>query len=118
MVTLGAEKRGRAEAPLTFQFISLFLAVPGLRCFTQRNSLVAASGGYSLPVVLGLLIAVVSFVTQHGLQLHGSVVGVYGLSCLGMWDLPGPGIKPMSPALAGRFLTTGPPGKSLENTLD
>ena len=30
-----------------------------------------------------------------------------------MWDLPGPGIKPMSPALAGRFLTTVPPGKSL-----
>ena len=30
-----------------------------------------------------------------------------------MWDLPGPEIKPMSPALAGRFLTIGPPGKSL-----
>ena len=27
-------------------------------------------------------------------------------------DLPGPGIEPMSPALAGRFLTTGPSGKS------
>ena len=31
----------------------------------------------------------------------------------GMWDLPGPGIEPMSPALAGRFLTTVPPRKSL-----
>ena len=30
-----------------------------------------------------------------------------------MWDLlPGPGIEPMCPALAGRFLTTAPPGKS------
>ena len=29
-----------------------------------------------------------------------------------MWNLPGPGIKPMSPALAGRFLSTIPPGKS------
>ena len=29
-----------------------------------------------------------------------------------MWDLPGPGIEPVSPALAGRFLTTAPPGKS------
>ena len=29
-----------------------------------------------------------------------------------MWNLPGPGIKPTSPALAGGFLTTGPPGKS------
>ena len=26
----------------------------------------------------------------------------------GMWDLPGPGIEPMSPAEAGRFLTTKP----------
>ena len=31
-----------------------------------------------------------------------------------MWDLPGSGLKPMSPALAGGFLTTAPPGKSLE----
>ena len=30
----------------------------------------------------------------------------------GTRDLPRPGIKPMTPALAGRFLTTGPPGKS------
>ena len=30
----------------------------------------------------------------------------------GMWDLPGPGLEPVSPALAGRFLATVPPGKS------
>ena len=29
-----------------------------------------------------------------------------------MWDLPGPGLEPASPALAGGFLTTVPPGKS------
>ena len=29
-----------------------------------------------------------------------------------MWDLPGPGIKPVTPALAVKFLTTGPPRKS------
>ena len=29
-----------------------------------------------------------------------------------MWDLPRPGIEPMSPALAGRLPTTGLPGKS------
>ena len=34
-----------------------------------------------------------------------------------MWDLPGPGLEPMSPALAGRFLTTAPPGKSRYSTL-
>ena len=30
-----------------------------------------------------------------------------------MWDLPGAGLEPMSPALAGRFLTTAPPGKPI-----
>ena len=28
-----------------------------------------------------------------------------------MWDLPGPGFEPASPALSGGFLTTVPPGK-------
>ena len=28
-----------------------------------------------------------------------------------MWDLPGPGIEPVSSALAGGFFTTEPPGK-------
>ena len=31
-----------------------------------------------------------------------------------MWDLPRPGLEPMSPALAGRFSTTAPPGKPLD----
>ena len=31
-----------------------------------------------------------------------------------MWDLPEAGLEPVSPALAGGFLTTTPPGKSLE----
>ena len=34
-----------------------------------------------------------------------------------MWDLPGPGLEPMSPALAGGFLTTAPPGKSWKSFL-
>ena len=29
-----------------------------------------------------------------------------------MWDLPGPGLEPVSSALAGGFSTTAPPGKS------
>ena len=36
----------------------------------------------------------------------------------GMRDLPGAGIKPVSPALPGGFLTTGPPGKSLHCVLN
>ena len=30
-----------------------------------------------------------------------------------MWDLPGPGLEPVSPALTGGFLTTVPPGKPM-----
>ena len=30
-----------------------------------------------------------------------------------MWDLPRPGLEPVSPALAGRFSTTAPPGKAM-----
>ena len=30
-----------------------------------------------------------------------------------MWDLRGPGFEPVSPALAGRFSTSTPPGKPL-----
>ena len=30
----------------------------------------------------------------------------------GMWTLPGPGVGPVFPVLAGRFLSTVPPGKS------
>ena len=32
----------------------------------------------------------------------------------GMWDLLGPGIEPVSPALAAGFSTSAPPGKTCE----
>lgn len=35
-----------------------------------------------------------------------------------MWDLPGPVMEPMIPALAGRFLTPAPPGKSSQRFCD
>ena len=49
----------------------------------HRLSLVAASGGYSLVAVQGLLIVVVaSLVVEHGLQgVWASVVMAYRLSC-------------------------------------
>ena len=46
-------------------------------------------------------------VLEHGLSSCGAQAELLQ----GMWDLPRQGIKPMSPALAGRFLTTGPPKK-------
>ena len=41
----------------------------------------------------------------------GSVVVPHGLLLHGMWDLPGPGVKPVSLALQGGFFTTLAPGK-------
>ena len=40
-----------------------------------------------------------------------SSCGTWALVCCSMCDLPGPGIKPMFPALTGELLFTGPPGK-------
>ena len=63
-------------------------------------SLVAGNRDCSCRVVVyEVLIAVASLVADR-------------LSCLMVCDLPGPRIEPMSPALAGEFLTTGLPRKS------
>ena len=48
-----------------------------------------------------------SWALEHGLRSRGTWVELPW----GMWDLPGAGIWPVSPTLAGEFLTTGPPGK-------
>ena len=78
-----------------------------------RLSLVAVSW-VTLVSVRGLLSEVASLVAEHRLYSVGSVVAVHRLSCPEARGIlvPRPGIEPMSPALAGRFLTTGPPGKS------
>ena len=49
----------------------------------------------------------VSIVVAHGLSNCGAQAWLLH----GVWDLPGPGIEPVSPALAGEFFTTEPPGK-------
>ena len=66
-----------------------------------------------------------SLVVEHELQACGlsscglrplerklSSCGAQAQLLQGVWDLPGPGLKLVSPALAGGFLTTVPPGKS------
>ena len=61
-----------------------------------------------------------SVVVAHGLNSCGSQAlerslsscGAQAQLLCGMWDLPRPGLKPVSPALAGGFLTTVPPGNS------
>ena len=45
------------------------------------------------------------------LECRLSSCGAQALLLSSTWDLPGPGIEPVSPALAGGFLTNVPPGK-------
>ena len=49
------------------------------------------------------------------LQHAGSVLVANGLSCPETWNLLGPGVDPVSPALAGGFLTVGQSGKSMHD---
>ena len=86
----------------------LFLAVVGHHCCT----------GFSLVVVHVLLIAGASFAAKHWLKgMWASVVAAPGLwstvsrGSVAMWDLPRPGMEPMSPVLVGGSFTTEPPGK-------
>ena len=103
-------------------------------------SLAATSRVYSPVAVLGLLMSGASLVAEHGLLLLQSTgssccgaqaLGLVGFSSCGsralahrlnscgvralllcsMWDLPHSGVEPVSPALAGGFFTTEPPGK-------
>ena len=76
-------------------------------------SLVMASRGYSLVEVLGLLITAASHCRAQALAYIGfSSCGTWAQLPHGMWNLPRPGIEPVSLALGGGFLTTKPPGKS------
>ena len=94
-------------------------------------SLVAASRGYSSLWRVGFSLGGFSCRGAQALGTWASVVVAHGFSSCGswalehrlsscgaravllrgMWDLPGPGLEPVSPALAGGFLTTVPPGK-------
>ena len=62
--------------------------------------------------VRGPLTIVASLVVEYRLQRRRlSNCGSRAQLLRGMWDLPRPGLEPVSPALAGRLSTTVPPGK-------
>ena len=62
--------------------------------------------------VHGPLTIVASLVVEHRLQTRRlSSCGSRAQLLRGMWDLPRPGLEPVSPALGGRFSSTAPPGK-------
>ena len=87
------------------------MAVLGLH-FCVRAFSSCGKWGPLLITVCGSLTIAASLVAEHRLQTHRlSNWGSRAQLLRGMWDLPRPGLEPVSPALAGRFSNTAPPGK-------
>ena len=96
---------------LKFLFIYLVLAVLGL-CFCARAFSSCGKRGPLFIAVRGPLTIAAPPVAGHKLQTRRfSSCGSRAQLLRGMWDLPRPGLELVSPALAGRFSTTAPPGK-------
>ena len=83
----------------------------GLRLCARAFSSCSERGTLFI-AVRGPLTVTASPVAEHGLQTRRlSSCGSRAQLLSGMWDLPRPGLEPMSPALAGGPSTTAPPGK-------
>ena len=94
----------------------------GLHCSTQPSSICSTQAycsGFSCcgAPTLGLCASVVGIqgLINCGLQAIEctgfSSCGTWAQLFCALWNLPRPGIEPVSPALAGRFPSTVPPGK-------
>ena len=87
------------------------MSVLGLR-FCARAFSNCGKWGTLFIAVRGPLIIAASLVAEHRLQTRRlSSCGSRAQPLCGMWDPPGPGLEPVSPALAGGFPTAAPPGK-------
>ena len=96
-----------------FKCIYLFLAVLGLRLCTRALSSCGKWGPPLIAVRRPLTVAS-SPVVEHRLQTRRlSSCGSRAQLLHGMWDLPRPGLEPVSPALAGGLSATAPPRKTL-----
>ena len=93
------------------------MAVLGLR-FCARAFSSSGERGPLFIAVRGPLTIAASLVAEHRLQTRMlSSCGSRTQLLRGMWDLPRPGLEPVSPALAGRLSTTAPPGKPYSGIL-
>ena len=88
----------------------VFISVRGLSSCGEQGPLFIA--------VRGPLTIAASLVAEHRLQTRRlSNCGSRAQLLCGMWDLHRPGLEPLSPALAGGFSTTAPPGKPFHSFL-
>ena len=125
-IRLPLGKSGESHHETLFKKIILFiyfwlagsLLLGGLYSSCERR-------GCALVAGCGLLTVVAARVAERGSRVHvcfrsccsqalehrPNSCGAQAQLSQGTCDLPGPGIEPMFPALAGRFLTSEPPGK-------
>ena len=96
---------------ILFIYLFIYLAVLGLHFCARAFSSCSEQGPLFIAVHRPLTVAA-SLVGEHRLQMRRlSSCGSRAQLLRGMWDPPRPGLEPVSPALAGRFSTTAPPGK-------
>ena len=89
----------------------------GLR-FSARAFSNCGKWGPLFIAVRGPLTIAASLLAEHRLQTRRlSSCGSRAQLLRGMWAPPRPGLEPVSPALAGRFSTTAPPGKPFSDVL-
>ena len=101
-----------------FLIFFLLMAVLGLRFCARAFSSCGERGPLFIAVRGPLITIAASLVAEHRLQTRRlSKCGSRAQLLRGMWDLPRPGLEPVSPALAGRFSTTAPPGKPIKHSL-
>ena len=87
------------------------MSVLGLR-FCARAFSSCGKWGPLFIAVRGPFTIAASLVAEHRLQMRRLTnCGSWAQLLWAMWDLPRPGLEPVSPVLAGGFSTTAPPGK-------
>ena len=101
-----------SEPLLSRGFVVVVLAVVGLSCCMQAFSRCSEPGLLSSCSVWASRCGGFSSCGASALERKLNSCGTRAMFPCSMWYFPRPGIEPVSPALAGRFLTTRQPGKS------
>ena len=92
--------------------LGLFFFFCCLWAFSSCRVQVSHSGGFFCCDAQALGCVGFSSCGSWALERRLSSYGTRAQLCCSTWDLPGAGMEPLSAELGGRFLTTGPPGKS------
>ena len=95
----------------------VFIAARGLSLAVGERGLLSSCGARASHCdgffCCGAQVPGVGFSSCPSRALESRLSRHTGLVALQLWDVPRPGIEPMSPALVGRFLSTAPQGSPL-----